>query len=318
MANYKKIVELRPEMADFFGNRRLIGVRGDVLCYWANTRCASYSTDAAGFRHSTFAGKEYSLADCLRSERYGIVMGASNLFGFGIAGNENCMASQLAERFRFPFANAAMPGANSRNLHSLLVGLIAGAPKTPEVVIVSNGGDLSTFCEASMADPIFGSPNRALLKTRTELESIPSDPDENFPRLLAFTSLWTTALAMVCQAFKIRLILIHQSTFFEKKKPAAIELQCGLGEPFNPSQKRQFANHRKFDVPFYEKRKAIADAIGVPLAGWGMPKELSFMDEFHADLDGMRAMTKVVGDEIESVLKSKESPAPVPVPVPAA
>ena len=312
MANYKKIIELHPEMADFFGNRRLIGVRGDVLCYWANTRRDSFSTDSAGFRHSTLGGREYSLADCLRSERYGIVMGASNLFGFGIAGNENCMASELAERFQFPFANAAMPGANSRNLHSLLVGLIAGAPKAPEVVVVSNGGDLSTFCESSMADPIYGSPNRALLKTQKELGTIPSDPEENLPRLLAFTALWTTAIATVCRAWKIQLVLIHQSTFFEKKKPTAVELQCGLGEPFNPSQDRQFANHRKFDAPFYEKRKAIADKIGVPLAGWGMADELSFMDEFHPDLDGMRRMTGLVGDEIELLLESKHSEPQAP------
>jgi hypothetical protein len=312
MANYKKIVELRPEMADFFGNRRLIGVRGDVLCYWANTSCDSFSTDAAGFRHSTLGGKEYSVADCLKSERYGLVMGASNLFGFGIAGNENSMASQLAERFQFPFANAAMPGANSRNLHSLLLGLVAAATNPPEVVVVSTGGDLSTFCEASMADPIYGSPNRALLKTQKELESIPSDPDENFPRLIAFTSLWTRALATVCRALKIRLVLIHQSTFFEKKAPTRMEMECGLGEPFNAAQERQFANHRKFDLPFYEKRKAIADSVGVPLAGWEMKEELSFMDEFHADLEGMRSMTEAVGDAIESLGSVNEWPVPVP------
>ena len=77
MANYPKIVELRPEMADFFGNRRLIAFRGDVLTYWANTRTETFSTDPAGFRHSTLGGKEYSVAECVQSERYGIVLGAS-------------------------------------------------------------------------------------------------------------------------------------------------------------------------------------------------------------------------------------------------
>ena len=146
MANYQKIIELRPEMADFFENRRKIGVRGDVLTYWPNIRCDSFTTDSAGFRHSTFEGKELSLADCLHAGRYGIALGASNLFGFGLAGNENCLPSLLSQRFGFPFANAAMPGANSRNLHSLLVGLIAGAGRPPAVVVHSNGGDLAGFC----------------------------------------------------------------------------------------------------------------------------------------------------------------------------
>ena len=116
MANREKILELRPELADF-RTKLNVTMRGDVLTYFPNKRCASFSTDAGGFRHSVFDGREYSVADCLRSERCGLVLGASNVFGSGVAGNENVMASLLAERFGFPFANAAMPGANSRNLH---------------------------------------------------------------------------------------------------------------------------------------------------------------------------------------------------------
>lgn len=307
MANYQKIVELRPEMADFFSNRRLIAVRGDVLSYWANTHCDSFSTDAAGFRHSTLGGKEYSVADCVQSERYGIVLGASNLFGFGIAGNENTVASLLSERFGFPFANATMPGGNSRNLQALLVGLLTAAPKPPAIVVHSSGGELANFCESGIADPIFGSPNRSQLKALKETGGANADPDQNFPRLLAFTALWTSALATLCRAYKSGLVLVHQSTFFEKTKPARLELECGLGEPFHPSQKIQFENHRKYNAPFYAKRKAIADALGIPLAGWGMTGDLSFMDEFHADAEGTRFMSQVIGDEIETLLSSETS-----------
>jgi hypothetical protein len=313
MADYKKIAELRPEMADFFGNRRLIAYRGDVLSYWANTRTDSFSTDAGGFRHSTLNGKEYSVADCVQSERYGIVLGASNLFGFGVAGNENTMASLLAERFGFPFANAAMPGGNSRNLHSLLVGLIAAGKEPPAVVVHSSGGELANFCESSLADPIFGSPNRSQLKSVKEQGALTPEPDQNFPRLLAFTTLWNSALAAVCRAYKAELVLIHQSTFFEKKKPTKLELECGLGEPFHPSQEQQFANHRKFNEPFYEKRKAIAEKLGVPLAGWGLTEDITFMDEFHGDLEGTRLISKAVGEKIEDLLERKEAPEAMPV-----
>jgi len=307
MADYKKIVQLRPEMADFFGNRRLIAFRGDVLTYWANTRADTFSTDAAGFRHSTLAGKEYSLADCIQSERYGIVLGASNLFGFGIAGNENTIPSLLAERFGFPFANASMPGGNSRNLQALLVGLLAASSTPPAVVVHSSGGELANFCESGIADPIFGSPNRAQLKTLREMGGANADPETHFPRLLAFTGLWTSALATLCNAYKSRLVMVHQSTFFEKANPTELERECGLGEPFHPSQAVQFANHRKYDAPFYERRKAIADALGVPLAGWGASRELTFMDEFHLDVEGMKAMSQAIGDEVEAVLSTETS-----------
>ncbi len=303
MANYQKIIELQPEMREFFENRKKIGFRGDVLTYWANQRCDSYSTDAAGFRHSTLEGKEYSVADCLRSERYGIALGASNLFGFGVAGNENCLPSLLAERFGFPFANATMPGGNSRNLEALLLGLIAGAGHAPAAVVFSNGGDLAGFCESGIADPIFGSPNRA--QTSGAMGSsgpIDTDPDRSFYRLKAFTSLWTSAISSVCRVYKTPLVLIHQSTFFEKTKPTATELECGLGNAFHPSQERSFANFRKFDEPFYAERKAIADRLGVPLAGWGKQDELTFIDEFHCDADGVRVMTKAVGNEVERLL----------------
>src|SRR4051812_27147289 len=306
MANYQKIMQLRPEMADFFRNRELIGSRGDVLAYWANTACDSFSIDAAGFRHSTFRGKSYSVADCLQSGRYGIALGASNLFGFGVAGNENCMASLLAERFGFPFANAAMPGGNSRNLHSLLIGLIAGAPQPPAIVVHSSGGDLANFCESSLADPIFGSPNRTQLKSLKEA-GVVADPDANLPRMLTFTNLWTSALASVCRFYGVGLVLIHHSTFFEKTKPTAVELDSGLGEASHPKQQQQFANHRKYNKPFFHKRKWIAEQLKVPLAGWGLTDRLGFLDEFHCDRDGIRLMSEAVGDQVEPLLQGEGS-----------
>ncbi len=303
MANYEKIVALRPEMADFFRNRRNIGVRGDVLTYGLNISTDSFSTDSAGFRHSVFQGQTLALADCVRSARYGIVLGASNVFGFGVAGNENSLASLLGERFGFPFANAAMPGANSRNLHSLLVGLIAGAPTRPAVVVHSTGGDLANFCESSFADPIFGSPNRAQLKWLKNRDAR-ADPKVNFPRMLAFSALWTAAIATVCRVYGVQLVLIHQSTFFEKTKPTKLEVECGLGELFDDSQELQFANHRKYDQPYYESRKSFADSRGIPLAGWGMTDEFTFIDEFHCDRDGVRLMSQAVGDKVEPLLQA--------------
>ena len=315
MANYEKITELRPEVADFLENQRKIGLRGDVLTYWPNTHCDSFSTDSAGFRHSNFAGASYSLSDCLRSDRYGISLGASIMFGFGIAGNENSGPSIAAERFGFPFANASMPGANSRNLHSLLTGLLSGSKRRPEVVVFSNDGDLGGFCSSSMADPIFGSPNISQLRT-VQKNGESADPDRNFPSLLSFTSLWTSAIARLCRANRIPLVLLHQSSFFEKAAPTETELACGLGQVFYPWQELQFANHRKFNKPFFAHREALAKALGIALAG--TTDDVTFLDEFHADKEGTRRVTEAVADTVAAVLvgqpaeETRSEPAAAP------
>lgn len=300
MANFEKIIERQPEVADFFRNRLLIGFRGDVLAYRANFSCDSFSIDSSGFRHSTLAGKTLSVADCIQSERYGLVLGASNLFGFGVAGNENSTASLLAEKFGFPFANAAMPGGNSRNLQSLLVGLLVGAPRPPAVVVLSNGGDLGNFCEASLADPIFGSPNHAQAKV-LKAAGVTADAAQSFPRMLTFSSLWTSAIATTCRAYSTKLVLVHQSTFFEKSEPSAAERECGLGEA-RPRQQSQFANHRTYNQPFFDQRIALAERLETPIAGVGLTDRLGFLDEFHCDRDGTRLMSAAIAKEVEPLL----------------
>ncbi len=158
MANYQNIMRLRPEVRQFIRNRRWIH-RGDVVTYGRNIRCEGFSTDAAGFRHSTFQGETLSVADCLKRERYGLVLGPSSVYGFGLAGNENTMPSLLAEQFGFPFANIGLPEGNSRNLYSLLLSFVARATHRPSAVIHISGGDYTNFCYTSIADPVFGSPN---------------------------------------------------------------------------------------------------------------------------------------------------------------
>jgi hypothetical protein len=306
MADINKVAEHYPAVRDFRLSE-LIGFRGDVLSYWANLSKPSFSTDSQGFRHSTFGGKSYSVVECTQSPRYGIVLGASNLFGAGVAGNENTLASRLAERFGFPFANAAMPGGNSRNLNSLLVGLMAGAKQPPAVVVLSNGGDLANFCESGFVDPIFGSPNHVQIKAIREM-GLKADTDSHFEALLVFTSLWTSATATLCRARKTPLVMVHQSTFFEKTKPSAIERECRLGEP-RGGQKRLFANFRKYNAPFFAKRRELAERLNIPIAGVGLTDRLGFVDEFHLDADGIKVLSEAVGDSIAPLLATEKEAA---------
>jgi hypothetical protein len=301
VANYQNIMRLRPEVREFIRNRRWVH-RGDVITYGPNIRCDSFSTDAAGFRHSVFGGRTLSAQDCLQSERYGIVLGPSSVYGFGLAGNENTMPSLLAERFGFPFANIGLPEGNSRNLFSLLTAFVARAPRLPSVVLHISGGDFTNFCYSSIADPVFGSPN--LLQMRQVIKErggrVPAQPQ--IKPLLAFTTLWMSAIGQLCWMRKIPLLLANDTTFFEKPEPSQLELQSELGKPFNAAQARQFATHNKFVDEYGDRRKAVAEALGVPLAGPGRPNSLGFIDEFHYDRDGTRALCDDFAEAIQTLL----------------
>jgi len=301
VANYQKIVRLRPEVREFIRNRRWVH-RGDVITYGPNIRCNSFSTDSAGFRHSVFGGETLSVHDCLQRERYGLVLGPSNVYGFGLAGNENTMPSLLAERFGFPFANIGLPEGNSRNLFALLTAFIARAPRPPAIVVHISGGDFTNFCYTSIADPVFGSPN--LLQMRQALKERGGAPpaETQIKPLLAFTSLWIKAIAQLCRMNKVPLVLGDDTTFFERRNPSAIELESELGKGFSPAQERQFATHKKFVDDYSERRKSVAKALGVPLAGPGRSNDIGFIDEFHYDRDGTRALCDDFAKGIEPLL----------------
>lgn len=301
MANYQAIVRLRPEVREFIRNRKWVH-RGDTVTYGPNISCGSFSTDQAGFRHSSFGGKTFSVADCLQSERYGIVLGPSNVYGFGLAGNENTMPSLLAERFGFPFANVGLPEGNSRNLFSLLTAFIARAPRPPAIVVHISGGDYTSFCYTSIADPVFGSPN--LLQMAQVMKErggrIPAEPQ--IKPLLAFSSLWIRAIAQLCRMQRVPLVLGNDTTFFEKREPSAVERESELGKPFNANQARQFEIHKKFGEAYSERRKTVAEALGVPLAGPGMSNDIGFVDEFHYDREGTRALCDDFAAAIQTLL----------------
>jgi len=301
VANYQNIVRLRPEVREFIRNRRWVH-RGDVITYGPNIRCESFSTDSAGFRHSVFGGETLSVHDCLQSERYGLILGPSNVYGFGLAGNENTMPSLLSERFGFPFANIGLPEGNSRNLFSILLAFLARAPHPPTVVVHISGGDFTSFCYTSVADPVFGSPNlKQMQQVLKERGGVPPAEKQIKP-LLAFTTLWIRSIAQLCRMNKIPLVLGNDTTCFEKREPSAIERESELGKGFSAAQERQFAIHKQFVDDYSERRKSLAEALGVPLAGPGRTNDIGFIDEFHYDRDGTRALCDDFAKAIEPLL----------------
>lgn len=289
MANYQNIMRLRPEVRQFIRNRRWVH-RGDVITYGPNLRCDAFSTDESGFRHSSFRGKTMSARECAAQPRYGMVLGPSSVYGFGLAGNENTMPSLLAENFGFPFANIGLPEGNSRNLYSILFATIIRAPRPPAVVLHISGGDFTNFCYTQIADAIFGSPNLKQMKMAVEERGGTPPAEKQIKPLLAFSSLWIRAIAGLCTRRGIPVVLGDDTTFFEKREPNEIEIESELGKPFSDTQARQFATHKKFVMDYDARRKELAAQLKVPLAGPGNTNDIGFVDEFHYDKDGTRAL----------------------------
>lgn len=301
MANYQNIVRLRPEVREFIRNRRWVH-RGDVIVYGPNTKCNSFSTDSAGFRHTSFQGETLSVVQCIQRDRYGLVLGPSSVYGFGLAGNENTIPSVLAELLGFPFANIGLPEGNSRNLHAMLLAIIGHAPRRPSAVLHISGGDFTNFCYTSIADPVFGSPNLKQIQMVLDERGGRPVAEQQIRPLLAFTSLWIRAIADVCRLLKIPLVLADDTTFFEKREPSEIERQSGLGIGTSQAQQRQFDTHRKFVADYHERRRSLAERLHVPLAGPGRINDIGFIDEFHYDREGTRDLADDFARAIEPLL----------------
>lgn len=303
MANYESIMRLRPEVREFVRNRRWVH-RGDVLFYGPNTTGEHFSTDHNGFRHSVFQGKTISSADISDYPRYGLVIGPSNVYGFGLAGNENTMGSVLAERFGFPFLNVGLPEGNSRNLFAILLTILTRSGRKPAVVLHLSGGDFTSFCYAGIADPIFGPPNlkQISLVLKERGGKVP-DPKTQINALLTFTGTWIQAMGRLCEQVGIPFVLGEDVTFFEKKKPNKIEAQCDLGEGRTGPQKRQFQIHKDYVRAYHDRRQAVAKSLGVPLPGPSFGNDIGFVDEFHYDKQGTRDLCDYFGQGIESVLR---------------
>lgn len=302
MANYEAIMRLRPEVREFVRNRRWVH-RGDVLFYGPNFTGDHFSTDASGFRHSTFRGKRIGTGSIGRYPRYGLVLGPSNVYGFGLSGNENTMPSLLAERFGFPFLNVGLPEGNSRSLFSLLLATISRAKQKPAVVLHLSGGDFTSFCYTAVADPVFGPPNlKQMTDVLKERGGKRPDPATQIDSLLAFTSLWIKAIGRLCASSGVPLVLGEDVTWFEKAGPTGLDEQCGLGKPLNKTQKAQFDTHIDYVRTYHDRRQAIAQRLGVPLPGPSFGNSIGFVDEFHYDRQGTIDLTDHFARGIEQVL----------------
>lgn len=301
MADYAQVIRRRPEVREFIRNRRWIH-RGEALIYGPNFSGEGFSTDAAGFRETVCGGKPFSTAEAVASERFGLVMGPSNVYGFGCAGNENTMPSLLASQFGFPFANIGLPEGNSRNLFTILLRMVR-SNRRPAIVVHLSGGDFTGFCYSGIADPAFGFPNLYQVGQVVSERGGRPPAAQQAANLYAFSNLWCSTIADLCRAANIPLLFGDDTTFFEKANPNDYDVACKLGVASSPEQTRQFAVHHDHGLGFYLNRERLAERTHVPLAGLGRHNDIGFIDEFHYDADGTRALTDEIAKGVEGLLK---------------
>ena len=301
MTNFKTLRQLRPAYDEMSNPANLI-YRGEAMSFRPNVSGPYYSTDVGGFRHTTFRGKALAVRDVVSQPKYGLVLGSSHIFGLGMPGNEFTIPSLLATRFGFPFANLSLPEANSRNLFALLAAQLARAPRPPEIVILFNGGDFTSYAVTSIADPIFGAPNLKQLPTiKEEVGEFPPS-GASIEAVDAFTEMWTGAIFELCQSKGVPFAMGRDSTFFEKEGATAFERHCELGTPSKDFEIRWFATHRKFNPKSFQRREEFAKSLGVILAGPKPPTKLTFLDEFHYDRNGMRMVFDELANAIAPLL----------------
>jgi len=72
-----------------------------------------------------------TLGDCIKSGRYGLVMGPSNVYGFGVPSDAHTIPSRLGEMLGLPFANIGLPEGHTRNLFAILLNIITRSAQPP-------------------------------------------------------------------------------------------------------------------------------------------------------------------------------------------
>lgn len=304
MADYRKIARHHPEVRDYIRLRKWV-YRGETVSYGPNIESETLSTDRTGYRNSVWKGRRHTLADCIESGRYGLVMGPSNVYGFGVPSDAHTIPSRVGEMLGVPFANIGLPEGHTRNLFAILLNLCTRAKHKPSAVLLLSGGDFTGWAYSGIADPVFGPPNILQLKHAAAELNGRTDPVASLQPMLAASRLWTVAIAQLCRSQNIALVFGNDTTFFEKRERDAYDLDCRLGEAGGAGQKLQFEIHRKLGGRFYAQRAQLSERLDVPLAGPGPSNQIGFVDEFHYDAAGTDALCAAFAPAIEAALKSR-------------
>lgn len=275
MANYRALLRTFPAIADYFRNARWIR-RGDVMAYPPNVEARHFTTDATGFRHTIHDGRAVGLAEVAGLDGFGLLLGSSHTFGFGLSGNVETLASRLSEATGLCYLNICYPEADSRTLFASLARVLRSARGRVKHVVFISGGDFTRWCFHVRADPLFGTP----ILPMPAAEPVP-DMQEQFGNLLHFNFFWSRLAAQAVSAAGAGFLLGDDITFFEKSSPDEIERLGELGIVAGEGQRVRFESHRRFALTFQAERRKFAAAEKIAIAAFPDADRLLYIDEYH-------------------------------------
>lgn len=296
MAHWREVINAHPSVRDYIRNRKW-SRRGDVVTYMPNQTHATFSIDPLGFRHSVYNGRNFGIKECLESARYGLVMGSSHVFGFGLPSNDKTLSSKISERLGFPFANISFPEADTRTLHAVAMNILYKQAVKPRAIVLLTGGDFTRHAFSADADPVFGSRNVEDANPHDDPKRMLEQAARSTPHALAASALWTGAIIATARAAAVPVIMVDDVTFMEKSQPSAAEILCGLGTAGSSDQIRRFQQQRRYGESFFAMRRKISATEGVALPRVGAD-ELDFIDEFHYDSQAIELLSKVIAPVI--------------------
>ena len=276
MADYSEVLRLFPAARHYVRQRRWAR-RGDVLAYAAHVETDVFSTDAYGFRYGDMDGQRYGLATALSGGPYGLMLGASNVFGFGLESDSQTIPSRLSQLSGLPCLNVSFPEADLRTLHSAATRIVSETPRMPAFIVCFAGGTLSRYGYGRRCDPLFGSPDSLTQNAGSPPCGTPEEAAA-FANLLGFTRFWLEQISALAGRCGCPLALYDETSAFEKTRLNEEESACALTQPGSEDRER-FATHRLRYTAF-RQNMLMAARNGILVVS-GTPDELSFIDEFH-------------------------------------
>lgn len=307
MANYRAIVRNFPGAADYLRHATKWVRRGDVFAYRPLIATSSFSTDALGFRHTHFEGRDIGLGEIQSCPRVGLVLGSSHVFGFGLKSNSETLPSCLSEGLGYPFFGIAFPEADTRTLHAAFARLAQQFADRIQQVFLITGGDYTRFCYTGLADPLFGPPLLPLEPqgaTSAELQSegdVPADEPRQFANILQFNLFWTMRCILLARQSRIPFTLVDDITFFEKSAPDHLEQICQLGMSESQSQRTRFEIHERHKDTFQAERRQFVSNQGLPFAQFPDPDRILYIDEYHFRAETQRLLAQTLVEHISGI-----------------
>lgn len=275
MANYKAIAQQYPSTLPYL-RARIWAREGGILIYRPSQTTIAFSTDAFGFRRSTFEGETTSVERKSSLDKYSLVLGSSHVFGFGLPGNNATFASTFAARLGHPVLNLCLPEANTGDLVKSLETHID--PAKVDRAILFPGGSFTRFCYSGVSSPIDGPPGP---QASAEASFENADAPQMLENLVRYQMRHIARMAEIFAAADVPFYVVDDLTFFEKSEPTEVERLNGLGTPAAPQGQPRFDRHRRTIGTYREGLFPQLAGKDIRVLDFGGVDDIDFIDEFH-------------------------------------